>query len=188
MINTRSWKVIAPALIQSQSDADSPSDAEIFGSTVWLWMQGPNHRNLPLHALDRLLLPAVRSQQFALVMETDAQTTRPVAYMAWANLSAKAESRYIASPLYGLNEDDWNSGDRMWCTEFFAPQSSPRRVIRLLAPLFARASFRYLSHRSNERGAKVFTFRGTQVDPAYARQWWRDRPMLAYQETAVQTS
>ena len=188
MMFNSSWKVIAPALIQSQEGADVPNDAEIFGSAVWLWMQGPNHRNLPLHALDRLLLPAVRIQQFALVMETDAQTTRPVGYMAWANLGAQAESRYIASPLYGLNEEDWNSGDRMWCTDFFAPQASPHRVQRVLAPLFARASFRYMSHRSNERGAKVFTFRGAQVDPAYARQWWTDRPMLAYQEPPVQTS
>jgi len=178
-MTTRSWKVIAPALVSAPGDADTPSDAEIFGSAVWLWMQGPNHRNLPLHALDRLLLPAVRSQQFALVMEADAQTTRPVGYMAWANLSAEAESRYIASPLHGLNEEDWNSGDRMWCTEFFAPQTSPHRVKRLLAPLFAHASFRYLGHRSHERGVKVFTFRGTQVEPLYALQWWNARPMLA---------
>ena len=77
MMFNSSWKVIAPALIQSQEGADVPNDAEIFGSAVWLWMQGPNHRNLPLHALDRLLRPAVRIQQFALVMETDAPDIPP---------------------------------------------------------------------------------------------------------------
>jgi cytolysin-activating lysine-acyltransferase len=184
-MSTRSWKVIAPALIQSQDHEASPSDAEAFGSAVWLWMQGPNHRNLPLFALDKLLLPAIRCRQFALVMEVDAQTSRPLAYMAWANLNADAESRYIASHLHGLHEEDWTSGDRMWCTEFFAPQTSPQKVRWLLAPLFARASFRYMGHRSHERGAKVFTFRGTQVDPAYARQWWQDRPMLSHQETST---
>jgi len=175
------WKVIVPALVTPDAQDDSVSDAEIFGSSVWLWMQGPNHCNLPLHALDRLLMPAVHLRQFALVMESDAHTTRPVAYVAWANLNADAESRYIASPLHGLNEEDWNSGDRMWVTEFFAPQIAPSRVKRVLAPLFARSSFRYLSHRSNERGAHVFSFTGSQVEPAYARQWWKDRPMLAPQ-------
>jgi hypothetical protein len=45
--------------------------------------------------------------------------------------------------------------------------------------LFCTANARYLYHRSNERGVRVLNFVGTNVDPAYSRQWWKERPMLA---------
>ena len=174
-------KIIAPALTTTVSGAATQSDAEYFGSATWLWMQSKNHRNLPLHALDDLLLPAIRLRQFAIVTQDSEQGTRPVAYLGWANLNAEAESRYLSSPLHGLQNNEWNSGDRMWFTDCFAPFGNALRVRRILQPLFAKASARYLDHRSNERGARVHTFVGTQVDLAYAHTWWTDRPMLAFQ-------
>ena len=171
--------IIAPAFAPVSTDASALSDAEYFGSAVWLWMQSSNHRNLRLHSLDALLLPAIRLRQFAMVMEASNQGTRPVAYLAWANLSAQAESRYVSNPLYGLNDDDWNSGDRMWFTDCFAPFGNALRIRKMLQPLFSKASARYLYHRSHERGVRVLTFVGSQVDSTYASQWWNDRPILA---------
>jgi hemolysin-activating ACP:hemolysin acyltransferase len=67
----------------------------------------------------------------------------------------------------------------MWFTHCFAPFGDALRIRSLLRPLFDRASARYLCHRSNERGVRVFTFTGSRVAPNYARQWWSERPMLA---------
>jgi cytolysin-activating lysine-acyltransferase len=173
------FKFIAPALIPVTLDQPLISEAEYFGSAAWLWMHSPNHRKLPLHALNDLLLPAIRLHQFVLVMEVLEQGSRPIAYFGWANLNAQTESRYIRNPLSGLGPEDWNSGDRMWLTDYFVPFGHIGRVHKLLQSLMCKASLRYLYHRSNERGVRVCTFTGAQVDPAYARQWWIERRMLA---------
>lgn len=175
MTDSRSFQIIAPAF-----NLPPHSDAEAFGSAVWLWMHGPNHRNLPLTALDHMLLPAIRLRQYVLILEERPEgITRPIGYLGWANLSAEAESRYLRNPYQGLRNEDWNSGDRMWLVDFFAPFGDSQKVHALWSPFFANASVRYMYHRSHERGVTVRTLNGAQVDPAHARQWWTDRPMLA---------
>lgn len=167
-------QILAPAF-----HLPAHSDAEAFGTAAWLWMHGDNHQNLPLLALDRMLLPAIRLRQYAMLLEVSAAGSRPVAYLGWANLNADAEARYLQKPVDGLRAEDWNSGDRMWFTDFFAPFGHSKAVRALLAPHMAGISARYLYHRSHERGVRVMTYTGTKVDPAYARQWWTDRPILA---------
>lgn len=168
------FTIIAPAF-----NLPPHSDAEAFGSATWLWMHGSKQRNLPLAALDQVLLPAITRGQYAMVMEHLPSGTRPVAYLGWANLSAEAEARYVHSPLNGLGSDDWNSGDRTWFIDFFAPFGHSKLLHTLLKTPMAGFSARYMYHRSHERGVRVLTFTGARVDPTYARQWWADRPMLA---------
>lgn len=157
------------------------SDAESFGSAAWLWMHSNLHKHHPLIALEHTLLPAIRLGQYVLVLEQDATTgvRRPIGYLGWANLSPQAEARYISNPIAGLRSEDWNSGDRMWFTDFIAPFGHAAKVHAIWKPLFAHASGRYMYHRSNERGVQVRQFVGAQVNPADARQWWAQRPMLA---------
>ncbi|MBU0587056.1 MAG: toxin-activating lysine-acyltransferase [Gammaproteobacteria bacterium] len=169
-----SFKIYAPAF-----DMPVHSDAEAFGVATWLWMHAKNHREVPLLALDHMLLPAINLRQYVLVLEEAQHGTRPIGYLSWANLSAEAESRYLNNPLKGLSNQDWNSGDRMWCIDFFAPFGHSRQVLALCKPFFSKASARYMYHRSHEQGVRVMTFTGPRVDPAYARQWWADRPMMA---------
>jgi hemolysin-activating ACP:hemolysin acyltransferase len=107
-------RVLAPALIAAQPGAPEPGDAEVFGLVTWLWMHSPNHRHLPLHALGDQLLPAVLLRQFAVAIRQANGASQPVGYLAWANLNAQTESRYVSRPLYGLAPDEWTSGDRMW--------------------------------------------------------------------------
>ena len=173
------FKVIAPALIAPLAGESVPSEAENFGSAAWLWMHSKNHCQLPLLALNDLLLPAIRLHQFLLVVEVLETGSRPVAYLAWANLNAQTESRYISNPRAGLSANDWNSGDRMWFTDYFAPFGHVGRLHKLGQSVMKNASARYLYHRSNERGVRVLTFSGADLDPAHARQWWGARPMLA---------
>ncbi|MDO8770401.1 MAG: toxin-activating lysine-acyltransferase [Burkholderiaceae bacterium] len=169
-----SLRIVAPAF-----DLPSHSDAEAFGSATWLWMHAKNHRDIPLLALDHMLLPAISLRQYALVLEETQTGTRPIGYLGWANLSAEAESRYLHSPFGGLSNLDWNSGDRMWFVDFFTPFGHSRQVYALLKPLFSGISARYMYHHSNERGVRVLTYTGSRVERAYARKWWTERPMRA---------
>lgn len=176
------FRILAPAFAAHNPSYATGGNAEHLGMATWLWMHSRNHCNLRLRSLADLLLPAVNSRQFVIVLEEMESDYRPVAYLAWANLSAQAESRYVNNPLYGLTDTDWNSGDRMWFTDIFAPFGRTQRLRRVLQPLFNTASARYLYHRSHERGLRVLTFVGARVDRVYARQWWRDRPVLAFKE------
>lgn len=54
-----SFMITAPAL-----GIPGNSEAEVFGSVTGLWMQTPGHGDLPLHALNKVVLPALKTQQF----------------------------------------------------------------------------------------------------------------------------
>jgi cytolysin-activating lysine-acyltransferase len=155
------------------------NEAEAFGAVTWLWMQSPDHRTLPLEALQQLLLPAIQAGQYLLVHARTPTGNQPVAYMSWANLNAEAESRYLAHPLRGLQPADWRSGDRMWVTDWNTPFGHAYALRAIVLRLLPQVCFRYLHHRGNERGLHIKTYRGRAITPDQARQWWRERPMLA---------
>lgn len=167
--------ITAPAL-----KACSQSEAEIFGLCVWLWMHAPRQREMPLHLLSSWLLPPLRSHQFILASEmgVDGRLT-PVAYVAWGQLTAEAESRYVDNPASGLKPDDWSKGDRMWITDFFCPFGHTRNFIRIALDLLPRQCFRALYHRGGDRGFRVLNFRGRDVSREQEITWWRGKPILA---------
>lgn len=153
-------------------------EAEVLDSVIWLWMQAREHRDIRLHAVSRLLLPALKHKQFILAWGHDGQQLRPVACMSWANLNSEAESRYLNNPTTALHPDDWNSGDRMWITDWFTPFGHTRKFRRAVEQLLSGRSARTLYRRGNERGVRVLALRGDQVTQAQAKQWWQDRPMV----------
>ena len=164
--------ITAPAL-----NAPGHSEAEVFGSVVWLWMNAPQQNDLPLRALPHVLLPALKEQQFILAAESDGVALKPVAYVAWANLNAEAEQRYLRHPATGLRRTDWNSGDRLWITDWFTPFGHSRALRQIFARLLADRCARALYHRGDERGSRVLTFRGHRVTREAADRWWAARPM-----------
>ena len=165
--------ITAPAL-----GAQAVSEAEVFGSVTWLWMQTPGHRDLPLYALNKVLLPPLKAQQYMLASASDGNTLRPVAYVAWANFNADAESRYLHSAA-AIHPEDWNSGDRMWITDWFSPFGHTAALRKTVGKLLADSCMRSLYHRGQERGLRVMTFRGDNVSPHQAKAWWQARPMMA---------
>lgn len=155
------------------------SEAEAFGAVTWLWMQSPDHRTLPLQALQQLLLPAIQTGQYLLLHERSTTGLRPVAYLSWAHLSAEAESRYLDHPLRGLQPADWCSGDRMWAIDWITPLGHAHALRASILRLLPQVCFRFLYHRGNERGLRIKTYRGRAISAEQARQWWLARPMLA---------
>lgn len=175
-MTTSDFHIVAPAF-----NLPAQSDAESFGSVVWLFMHGGRHNSQPLFALEHTLLPVIHLGQYILVLDKRASNgaPRPVGYLGWANLSAEAEARYVQNPITGLTRDDWNSGDRMWFVDFVAPFGHASQVHAAWKPFFADISGRYMYHRSNERGVQVRQFVGASVTQDAARQWWAERPILA---------
>ncbi len=164
-----SLDIVAPGLIDR-----SWSEAEVLGGAVWLWLHSPSHRNFPLHALNALLMPAIKHRQFVLASEAG----RPVFYLSWANLSADAERRYLRQHPVNMPEEDWSSGERMWILDFVAPFGHTQAMTRLLQRrLFASRVMRTLYHRGEERGLRVKTFQGIAVLPEEARLWFAAHPV-----------
>lgn len=167
--STPKLDIIAPGLIEQPW-----SESDVLGSVVWLWMHSPSHRNMPLHTLSALLLPAIKHRQFILVVEAG----RAVFYISWANLSLEAEKRYLQQHPTQMPVEDWSSGDRMWVLDWVAPFGHTSVVNRLLRrQLFATRLGRMLYHRGDERGMKVKTFQGMTVLPEEARMWFEAHPV-----------
>ena len=164
-----SLDVIAPGLL------DAPcNEAEVLGSAVWLWMHSTSHRNVPVHALSTLLLPAIKCRQFVLASEGG----KPVFFLTWAILSPEAERRYLANPPITMPEADWTSGERMWILDWIAPFGHTGTARHLTARLFATRCFRSLYHRGNARGLRVKDFHGIGVMAEEARAWSQLNPPL----------
>ena len=92
---------------------------QAFDAVVWLWTHVEEHRDLPLRALPSPLIAPIKHQQCMLAcaaattpiapmtcLLADGQDLQLVAYVAWANLSAEAESRQLNNPASGLRAED----------------------------------------------------------------------------------
>lgn len=169
MMQAPALDILAPGL------SDRPwSEAEALGGAVWLWMHSNFHRDMPLHTLQVLLLPAIKNRQFVLASEGG----RPVFYLSWAMLSAAAETRYLKQSPLLMPEADWNCGDRTWILDWVAPFGHTAAMTHYLQRrLFADRVVRTLYHHGRERGMKIKTFRGIAVLPAEARLWQELHPI-----------
>lgn len=157
------YDLVAPALT-----GESYSEAQALGSAVWLWMHSAQHRDIPLHALPTLLMPALKCGQFLIV----SQHGRPIFYMSWANLSGEAECRYIKNPSYTMPEQDWTSGERLWVLDWIAPFGHTQDVMPLVRRhIFANKVVRALYHRGQERGMRIMQWRGIAVMREEEKYW-----------------
>lgn len=160
--------IIAPAALGEQF-----SEAEAFGSAVWLWMHSAAHHDAPLHLLSALLLPAIKNRQFVLASENG----KPVFYLSWALLSEAAERRYLKNPPQCMPTDDWVSGERLWLLDWVAPFGHTRRMRSLVfRRLFPGWCVRALHHRGEQRGLRVVKLHGIAVTPQEARFWYEQHP------------
>lgn len=152
------------------------NEAEVLGSSVWLWMHSERHRDAPLHTLPALLLPVIKARQYVLAFRHD----QPVFFMSWAWFSHDAEQRYLTRHALMLKEDDWCSGERMWVTDWVAPFGHTRQMVALMRnELFPDHCMRSLWHRGAERGLRVKSFYGKDVSQADKQRWRQTFPLAA---------
>lgn len=155
-----------------------PSEAEVLGSAVWLWMHASPHRDAPLHTLSTLLLPAIKHGRWAMAV----QAGRPVFYLAWADLDEAAEARYLRSS-FSLQPDDWCRGDRTWVLDWVAPFGHSAQIRGWVTrQLFQGRCFRSLYHRGHQRGLRVMQMHGQGMQPLQARAWFEANPVVQLAE------
>lgn len=159
--------ILAPAFIPGQWQ-----ETTAFGAAVWLFMHSPQHIDAPLYTLQRLLLPAIRQQQFVLLF----QGSKPVAYAAWARFSAEAEQRYLTAHPATMPEQDWASGPRYWLPDFIAPFGHARQLSRVLRQLLAGHCLRSLYHKDRAAGPRIMQFRTDHLGAQAAREWFQQYP------------
>lgn len=150
------------------------SEAEVLGATVWLWMHSAMHRDAPLHALPTLLLPIIKRRQYVLVVENG----RPVFFLSWAWLNLESEARYLTRPSIEMKEEDWDSGDRMWCCDWIAPFGHTAAMSALMRrDIFPDHCVRALYHRGEQLGKRVMMLHGDRVSAEQARAWQLAHPL-----------
>ncbi|MDO5640377.1 MAG: toxin-activating lysine-acyltransferase [Neisseria sp.] len=162
--------VIAPALFP-----DEPwNEAEALGAMTWLWLQSAHYRHHLVSEMAAWVLPVLKNGQFALF----SRHARPLGYITWAYFDEAAEQRYLESNLSLLQNQDWQSGDRMWFVNWFAPLGHSREIKSIAARLFPNQCARSLHHRGNERGMKIMLFKGKNMSAAQLDSWDKAHPLM----------
>ncbi len=166
--------IVAPGMT-----ARNWNEAEVLGATIWLWMHSPAHRNLPVHVLPGLLLPAIERRQFVM----GSQAGKPLFYMSWAKFDINAERRYLQNPSAPLADADWSSGNRLWIVDWIAPFGHTPTLARIVRRrLFRQWMGRMLYHRSDPRNRKIMTFRGSGMSPDEAQIWFEGNPVASLED------
>jgi len=169
MANASRFEILAPRLI----DGDF-NEATAFGSASWLWLHSERHRNIPLHTLATLLLPAIKQRKFVMVSEGG----RPVFYMSWADMDEQAEARYLRHSPEQMRSEDWDSGQRMWILDWIAPFGHSKLMTRLVRNrLLAARTMRTLYHKGTDSGLRIKELHGVAVHPREARAWFENHPV-----------
>lgn len=170
------FHIIAPKL-----GLPGAGDAHALGAVAWLWMHSARHRKLAPTLHSRTLMAPLETQQYLVASVADDDgDLMPVGYMAWANFDAQSEARYVRqSERLRMLSEDWNSGDRMWITDWVAPFGHERALRELVATLFADSCFRLLLECGEAPLPRVQTLRGEQMSVAAEQSWWQQRPLAA---------
>ena len=188
-------KVRAPAFIplpMSELPRAKTSSAWHAASILMQMQQQPR---LTREVAEERLRRPIELKQFAIVFKVKSRRAFPIAFLSWANLSASVERRYLANPERGLWGYEWNSGDRMWLIDFVANHGHLLEIRRILQPLFARHSARYVrgfrvGNAIQAEGGKgcphpkqaprltsVGIFIGSELERQHALDWWGVRPI-----------
>ena len=162
--------IVAPGLV----DGTRYREAEVLGSTIWLWSHSAEHEDIPVKLLPILLFPAITQQQFVLIF----QDKQPIFFAAWANLNEESEYRYLKNPAVYMKPEDWVSGDRLWFTDWVSPFGHSFAITRFFQRgLFKDQCGRGLYHRGNERGFRIVNFRGVNISQQAFDDWQQQYPV-----------
>lgn len=162
------YTVYAPFL------AEEPvSEAEIWGTAVWLWMVSPRHYQAPVRSLARLLLPLIKQKQYVIALRDN----QPCFFLSWGLLSEEAETGYLNAVDESVLYQQLRSGDRLWIFDWIAPSGETKAMARIITDdIFPRHCFRALYHHGAERGIKIKEFRGREVSRQQAAEWRAAHP------------
>jgi cytolysin-activating lysine-acyltransferase len=135
---------------------------ENLGKISFLWTHSKLHVEWPCKLFSQYVCPPVSLRQYLVL---DDSLGNPLAYVSWAYLNVKSEAKYILNP-HSLSLEDWNSGDRLWLTDFISPfhKSFTDELIKeLRSNLFQKSIARSLRVKHGSSVAKIHTYAGNSV-------------------------
>ncbi|WP_029847863.1 toxin-activating lysine-acyltransferase [Vibrio parahaemolyticus] len=138
---------------------------DIIGHISWLWACSPMHRNWPISLFAINVLPAIISNQYALLTRDG----YPIAYCSWANLSLENEVKYL-NDVTSLVAEDWTSGDRKWFIDWIAPFGDTGTLYKYMRKKFSNELFRAIRVDPKSPVGKVSEFHGGKIDKQLANK------------------
>ena len=110
-------KQLAPPELQKRAEA-SRRYAATMGEIVGLMARSPSHKNYRLGDIRWLVVPALRTGQYAVATAQSKSQgfTAPVAAILWASVSPEVDTRLssnLSNPIQ-LAPREWKSGDILW--------------------------------------------------------------------------
>ena len=145
--------ITAPAMFPH----DSWNRAETLGAITWLWLRTSPYREVPLSELDKYVLPVLDNGQFALFTEQG----RVFGYLSWAAFNQETEAQYLQSDNVLHISANWQSGNRIWLIDWFAPFGDSLRMKTLARRyLFPRSQAHSLYHKTQHGKPKIMRFTG----------------------------
>lgn len=133
----------------------TPDERRILANVATLMMLSPAHRFFFFGDLEWLVLPAIRTKQYRLIL----QEGEAVAFASWACISPEVEEQFISARR--LSPMDWQSGPITWLVDLVAPYGGKDRLFsELRAKIFANRGFKYW--RQTAQGLIVDTVEGTE--------------------------
>lgn len=109
-------RVVAPSIFQEATW----NEAEILGAMIWLWNKNPSYKQSALDSALAVLLPIIRSKNFALVSNSD----RPIGYINWAFFNTEEENLYLTKTrdyISFVNCKHVDQSKKLWILSFFCP-------------------------------------------------------------------
>lgn len=95
---------------------DASTFASVMGQAVWLMTMSKAHRDLPIHAIEKRVAPAIFLKQFKLY----SKGKQPIAFLTWASVSP-AISNEIEGGRVEFDLADWRSGKEIKVIDCVAP-------------------------------------------------------------------
>lgn len=114
------------------------------GQMMLLAMESPLHKDVPLHALKTMLLPAILKGQFK-IFHFDGKLA---GFTTWAYLSDQIFDKYLNNRMT-LDAEDWDSGDRVWIMEIVAPFGHHAMIVNELGSIFDPTNCFMLMYEDN---------------------------------------
>ncbi len=107
----------------SQLQPQPGNPMEVLGAAIWLLMQTPEFRNLPIGALEALIGVPYRLGQLRLYRNKG----KPFAVAAWAYVNEEVEKRLQAGG-EGLKPEEWRCGKIMYLIFLVAPYGKEAEI------------------------------------------------------------
>jgi cytolysin-activating lysine-acyltransferase len=128
--------------------------AVAFTRILSVLMKSNPYRNMPLHQIEGLVVPAIMTGQFALMDASINGHPTPVAVAFWAHLSPEVDQRLsdtsVQTPT--LRPNEWRSGDILWLLDVVGSANAAQQLLgRLKDEAFVGCAVKLRSRSGEER-------------------------------------